>query len=346
MSRRTLLPLAFFLAIFSVTIAVTGGFIASPFGVRVSARSPLPAAALALGAIAAWLAAALRARAIHDDLSAVNAWLSIHAPAVIATTAGLAGAIAIRYGSYSAGGSDASGYLSQAMMFGRGQLMRPEPLVAIATWPDAATTLAPLGWRAALEPGLQVPTYAVGLPLLMTPLHALGGLPAASLVVAASFAIAVWATGRLALKLADPAAALLASVWLATSPVALIEAVQQMSDVPVTAAWLVCWLLITRPGNSNDAGRFAWAGVAAATAVLIRPNLAPLAAVPALWAMRSSVRSARRILQPGRAGRLCCGLSAMALLWLAVAIGIRNRRRDLCGIQHRAECGFVRALAT
>jgi hypothetical protein len=257
----------------------------------VSARSPLPSAAAALGAIVAWLVLARRVRAIRDDLLQADAWLAAHTPVLLATIAGLAGAIAIRYGSYSAAGSDASGYLSQAVMIAHGQLMRAEPLAAIADWPDAATTLAPLGWRAALEPGRQVPTYAVGLPLFMAPLHALGGLSAAFLIVAASFAAAVWATGQIALRTGGPAAALLASVWLATSPVALVEGVQPMSDVPVTAAWLTCWLVITGKGGGREDTRGWLAGVAAAVAVLIRPNLAPLAAVPALWLLRKSAHS-------------------------------------------------------
>ena len=290
-SRRILLPLAFFLATFSLAIYVTGGFVASPLGLRVSARSPMPSAIAALAAMAAWMIVAARAGAIRDDLLHAEVWLSAHASVRIATIAGLAGAIAIRYGSYSAAGSDASGYLSQAVMLGSGELMRAEPLTAVANWPDAAATLAPLGWRAAMEPGLQVPTYAVGLPLLMTPLHAVGGLSAAALVAAASLAVAVWATGRVALQVAGPPAAAIAAVWLATSPVALIQSMQPMSDMPVTAAWLVCWLLVLPNATVSPLPRSAAAGIAAGLAILIRPNLAPLAAIPALWLMRRSTCS-------------------------------------------------------
>jgi hypothetical protein len=67
----------------------------------------------------------------------------------------------------------------------------------------------------------------------------------------------------------------MAAAWLATSPVALVESMQVMSDVPVTAAWLLCWWLAARD-------RPVAAGGAAALAILIRPNLAPLAVLPAL----------------------------------------------------------------
>jgi hypothetical protein len=113
----------------------------------------------------------------------------------------------------------------------------------------------------------------------MAPFHAAGGAPAASLVVPLSFALLVVAGAALAYRMAGAgsASALIAAVWLATSPVALVESMQIMSDVPVTAAWLLCWWLVFC--NRPLAG-----GVAAACAVLIRPNLAPLALLPALCA--------------------------------------------------------------
>ena len=49
-----------------------------------------------------------------------------------------------------------------------------------------------------------------------------------------------------------------------------------MSDVPVTAAWMLCF------AARASRQRRSWAGVACAIAVLIRPNLAPLAIVPFL----------------------------------------------------------------
>lgn len=133
-----------------------------------------------------------------------------------------------------------------------------EDLTSVQSWPDAVQTVAPLGWRAASDPNYQVPTYAVGLPMLMAPLHAAGGLIAALLIVPVSFALAVWATGVLALRIAGPLAAILAALWLATSPVALIEAMQPMSDVPVTAAWLMCWLILLRREAGTDLLMRAW----------------------------------------------------------------------------------------
>jgi hypothetical protein len=61
----------------------------------------------------------------------------------------------------------------------------------------------------------------------------------------------------------------------------LHQSIQPMSDVPVTAAWMLCFVMLCRGGSSDPP-----AGVACALAVLIRPNLAPLAIVPLLIARR------------------------------------------------------------
>jgi hypothetical protein len=286
-----------FLAV-SLALLATGGFTASVFGVRVSAHSPLPSAAGAALALSVWLVVARRAKTVSADLLRLHAWIERQARAIVLTIAALSGAAAVFFGTFSAAGSDASGYLSQAAMLSAGRLSREEPLAAVANWPDARTTLAPLGWRAGAGT-TQVPTYAVGLPLLTAIPHALGGAIAASLVVSVSAALAVWFAARLAMLLAGGAAGVLAAVWIATVPVHIWGSIQPMSDVPVTAAWLACWLWIAktaalrqaqgRPERSRGAEKgtvpfmAVFASLAGAIAVLIRPNLAPLAAMPWLY---------------------------------------------------------------
>ncbi len=302
MARRALLALSFLLTTVSLTLFITGGFVTSVLGIRVSARSPVPAAAGAVLALGAWAFVAGRARARADDLARIDEALGDRAPLIILVVAGLAAAVTVHYGTFSAAGSDASGYLSQAAMLADGQLSHREPMATVADWADAASTIAPLGWRA-FGADEQVPTYPVGLPLLMAPLHAVGGTLAACLIVPLSLFAAVWATGTLAHRLAGPAAAVLAAVWFATSPIALVAGMQPMGDVPVTAAWLVCWVTVLGSDRVNPAtvvgpawpglqrgsragvpfGRAIFGGFAAAAAVLIRPNLAPLVVVPAAY---------------------------------------------------------------
>jgi hypothetical protein len=281
-ARRLLLPASFLLATFGLVILVSGGFVTSVFGMRVSARSPAPSLGVALALLAAWVLMARHSRAVGPDLFAADQWIARNASTVVAVIAILASVVAAVFNSLGASGADSSGYLSQAAMLQRGEMEHHEALTAVADWPDAAATLEAHGWRAGMAAGKQVPTYPIGLSLLMVPAHALGGGVAASMMVPLCFAIAIWATGALAFRLAGPYASIVAAVWLATSPVALVEAMQVMSDVPVMAAWMLCWYFAVRE-------RSAAAGAAAAVAVLIRPNLAPLAVVPALYLLRAGV---------------------------------------------------------
>jgi hypothetical protein len=140
--------------------------------------------------------------------------------------------------------------------------------------------MTPLGWRPAdfgdYQPinELQVPTYPPGLPLLMAVPHAVAGLDGANAVVIAAAAICVWAVGMLA----GAVAGIIAAVMIAFSPVFLYQSFQPMSDVPVTAAWMLTFLLVRGVGPSGPKSLLG--GIACALAVLIRPNLAPLAIVP------------------------------------------------------------------
>jgi hypothetical protein len=278
-SRDRLAPLFFAVASLTICFALlaTGGFQTTVFGVRVSARSPLVAGGIAAVLLVVWFLLARRRRAVAADLAHVSIWLDTHARTVVLFIAAGSGSVAVAFATFSAAGSDPSGYFSQAAMLARGALTEDEPLAALANWPDAPATLAPLGWVATGT--TQVPTYAVGLPLLMAMAHNVGGTIAASLVVSLSAALAVWFAARLAMLLGGGAAGVLAAAGLATMPVFLYESIQPMPDVPVTAAWLAVWFYGSR--------RRAWlAGLALATAVLIRPNLAPLALVPVLAGLK------------------------------------------------------------
>ena len=282
--RHLLLAAAVGLAIVATILAASGGFRTTVGGFRISARSPVAATVAALLAAAAWFWLARQARAIATDLEAWWAATERHATRIIGAVALAAAIIASTFATRSAAGADASGYLSQAAVTALGgfpplyldQLARDIP--ALDGW---ITT--PLGWRPSefqtdidFGPAWQVPTYPPGLPLLMAIPHAVAGIDGANAVVIASAAIAVWATGMLARGVAG----IVASLLLGMSPVFLYQSIQPMSDVPVTAAWVVSFLLLAR-------GKVDWlAGIACALAVLIRPNLAPLAIVPLLISRR------------------------------------------------------------
>jgi hypothetical protein len=316
-------------------VAATGGFVTTVLGVRVSSRSPVPAFVLSLVSLLAWFMAARRSGAVTADVLAVDRTLAQRTAWVVGIIAGLGAVLAVSFHSFSASGADASGYLSYAALLVNGALRRPEPLTSIAAWADGPATLAPLGWRAALEPGLQVPTYAIGLPLLLAPFHAVGGAVAASFVVSLALAVAIWAAASLADRLAGAPAAVIAAVWMATSPVALIGSMQVMSDVPVTAAWLVCWLLAF-------SSRPLAAGGAAALAVLIRPNLAPLALLPALYVTLKDDRADR--LRQGFSAQVARAPSGLGIAHVSQS-SARNSRPDTpADIAQPAGPGFSRGI--
>ncbi|HEX7140651.1 MAG TPA: hypothetical protein VF219_22555, partial [Vicinamibacterales bacterium] len=71
------------------------------------------------------------------------------------------------------------------------------------------------------------------------------------------------------------------------SPLWIFHSLVPMSDVPVTAWWLLAWVLALSPAPVGAVG----AGIASAAAILTRPNIVPLTMVLALFiTVRSGVR--------------------------------------------------------
>lgn len=280
LGRRAVLAIAVALAAAAILLAVSGGFRITVGGLRISARSPIAASVAALITATWWLYLARRERAIAADLEKCWSAAERNASRFIGVIALASVIVAATFATRSAAGADASGYLSQADMWAKGESFHftwgavSEPF----QFPDHDAWLTtPLGWRPHdLTAGqVQVPTYPPGLPLLMAVPHTAAGLQGANGVVIAAAGISVWATGMLA----GGVAGIIAAILIAFSPVFLYQSLQPMSDVPVTAAWLVCFLLINRGGKPSGVSSLL-AGMACAIAVLIRPNLAPLAIVP------------------------------------------------------------------
>lgn len=278
--------MAAFLAALAVIVAVSGGFRTTVGGLRISARSPLPILFLALINFTTWWSWARRAQSAGADLEAVWRGIERHSRRIVFAIAIVVTLVAAIFSTRSAAGADASGYLSQAAEWAVSQ--PPLHLDAITgEYPELRGWITtPLGWRPTpdddmLEPA-QVPTYPPGLPLLMAMPHAIAGVNGAVMVVILSAAVAVIGTGALASQLGGGVAGLLAALMLALAPAFVFQSIQPMSDVPVTAAWLVCLCFAVRTDPRASIG----AGLASAIAILIRPNLAPLAIVPLFLAER------------------------------------------------------------
>jgi len=227
----------------------------------------------------------------------------------------------VSFGTFAASGADPYGYLSEANLLLAGQLRSPQDL-ADAPWPEPLWTLSPLGYRPATVPGAIVPTYPPGLPLLFAGARAAGGPCAPFYVVPLAGALLVWLTYRMGRRLLPAPAALTAALLVAVSAPFLFQLMWPMSDVPVAALWLAAALLAvgtdgpnagragipfdsapaTRLGQGEQAGPHDLselpaqplaAGLVASLAILVRPNLAPLAGV-CLLASIAKMESGRR----------------------------------------------------
>ena len=254
----------------AAVIDATGGVDWALGPLRIRAHSPwrLLGAGVGMSGAALWWGGARMRSAMARAWEKPDRYASWIAAAAAMAVA----AFGLSKGTWTAGGADAYGYVSQALLWLKGLPLQPEPLAAVVPWPLAELTLAPLGYQPGVEPGLIVPTYPPGLPLTMAAFAQVGGTGAAYWVVPVLGAAAVWFTYLLGRRCANAASGAAAALLLAASPVFLHQLVQPMSDVPVTAWWLLSlW--------GAAAGLPAVAGIGAAAAVLTRPNLAPVVAL-------------------------------------------------------------------
>jgi hypothetical protein len=158
------------------------------------------------------------------------------------------GIAALVFGTYAAGGADSFGYISQAELIAHGRLTEPMPSDPAFDWPDVPATLTPLAFTRGPDPRVLVPVYPPGLPLLMAPLSWIHP-SAVFLVVPLCAAFTLWGCVRFGTELEDTQAGTLGALLLSVSPTFLLQAMQPMSDVPVTAAWLAAMLLARRPSR-------------------------------------------------------------------------------------------------
>jgi len=275
------------------------------------------------------LAATLAAlRAVQARADRLSRW----APVVIAALSLGVLSTGIRYGIRAAGVSDVYGYVSQAELWEKGNLHVPIPerLVSVLPWPDAVQSVAPLGYRPGVSGHDLVPIYSPGLPLLMALFRRILGSEGQYYVGPVAGMLAIWitfwlgrhVTGRVSVGVA-------ASVVLAASPPFLSSLVWPMSDLPVSVAWTVALYLALRGSVRASLA----SGAAAALAVLIRPNLAPLAVIfvaGLLW---------RAIAERGIRPSALWPMLAFAAGILPAVIGIALLNSDLYGSPLRSGYG-------
>ena len=282
--RRVIYMLAVLAPLWGLISLTVGGFVWRFGPVRLSSNNA--ARPIVIGAVAAVY---YLLRSSRDDQASDGLWLvkigkrlAVLAIPIVVALGFVAGAY---FGSYAASESDAYGYLSQARLWLRGDLLVRQPNVTEFDWPDRALIFSPFGYRPISEDGTIVPTYAPGLPMLMAAFHVFGEngpffvVPIfASLALACTYLLGQRATG-------SKVAGVLATLFLLTSPTFLTHETLPMSDVVAAAGWsVVCVMALREPVPRPLA-----AGLFAGAALLVRPNLLLLGLAPIIgWACAPS----------------------------------------------------------
>jgi hypothetical protein len=183
-------------------------------------------------------------------------------------------AFGVAKGTWAVGGSDSSCYGLMAQAFASGGLQPSSPLAVEAPWPDAQRTLAPGGFiPSPVRSDAASPICAPGMSVLMAPLAALFGRDAIFWLVPFSGAVLVWSAFVLARRLAGGVSGVTAAILTATSPIVLFQVVQPMNDVLAAALWIAAFAVLFSLRQPIVVGMLV------GLAILVRPNLAPLALV-------------------------------------------------------------------
>jgi hypothetical protein len=263
----------------SIVLALTGGVDLRHSGIPFSSRDWFRPAIVTL---VATLIFTTRHRAA---VIAWIAWLARHgvrgAPAVaIALSCGVF-FVGMKYGSHVASNADSYGYVSQAWLWANGgDLTIEQPFATEMSLPYGDFPFAPLGYRPSLGGGGIVPTYAPGLPILMAALMFPFGECGPYLVVPLLGGLLVWVTYKIGERVTSSRPlGFAAAVLMASSPTFLFMLMPPMSDVPVAALFCSAVLAALTPMR----GRAFVTGLLVGLSVLVRPNLAPMAAVFAVY---------------------------------------------------------------
>jgi Dolichyl-phosphate-mannose-protein mannosyltransferase len=264
----------------AVMIGVTGGFNVRLGRVLVRSHSALVPGLVALACLAA---AGWTGRA-GEALAGLTDAIDRRSAAIAAAAAIAGGVLGLAWGTYVAGGPDSYCYLNQAEMFARGDVREVQPLANRAPWPNHLDPFVPVGHvPAAGVSDAIVPMCAPGYPLMMAAARLAAGRGAMFLVVPLLGGLAIWVTSLLGRDVGGRTCGALSAVLLASSPTFLYQVVQPMTDVPAAALWTIALYLALCGKNEPASMRQSIAtGAVTGLAVLVRPNLVPVAGVIAL----------------------------------------------------------------
>jgi hypothetical protein len=255
MARRFLYVIACVAPVWAVITYATDGVTLHLGGLRLKATEPVRP--LIVGVFAAAIYVWRYSREAYDT---DGVWLMaflrraavVAAPVIIL----LGCAIGIYSGSFTAGGSDAYGYVSQAGLWLKGSLRIEQPWVQQFSWPEREVTFAPLGYRPISPNGTIVPTYASGLPILMAVFQGLLGAngPVLRRPRAGDAGVVVYLFTWQGSEW-QPAGWCARSVALTHVAGFSRTLLLPMSDVPVAAGWTLVALLALKKTRDPPAGR-------------------------------------------------------------------------------------------
>ena len=324
--RRGAVVVAVAAASWALAVWYTGGIQFSAAGLPVSSRDPLGPLTVAIVAAIAWAVLAGPAR-VRARVATAAAHLSPSRLALI--LAGTTTALALADNAWTAAGSDAYAYVTQADLLRQWRLSVPVVIPEATPWPNALATLTPLGHGAAHGGAALAPITPPGLAILMAGLAGVAGHCAQFLVAPMGAGALVWATFLVGRRAGSDGIGLAAAWLLATSPVMVMMAKSVMSDVPASAFWALAIAgalrsVGTRPRDVGGDGPAVWAalgaGLSASMAILVRPNLAPLAAVIGGWLLWHSGRGRRSRLAPAVAFAAGAVPGALGVAWFQFAL--------------------------
>ena len=145
-------------------------------------------------------------------------------------------------------------------------------------------------------------------------------------------ALLVWLTFLAARALAGPLAGAMAAVLIATSPMVLYQVVQPMNDITTAALWMATFVALI---HRHDWGA---AGVCCGVALLVRPNLLPLAVVAGFCRVGSLESGAERLRFGLAVSVRTTGFVAeRRAVWQSVSDRIRSARTPVQRVRDSAE---------
>ncbi|MEM9159037.1 MAG: hypothetical protein AAGB46_08290 [Verrucomicrobiota bacterium] len=177
-----------------------------------------------------------------------------------------------RFGAPVAGGSDSSGYLNFARSLGDGKMLIEQRVPdGLDLWEGGERLFYPLGYRNPGD-GSLVPTYPIGMPLMMAPLLKLFGLEMGiRLLLAAVVGLAGWGFWKLGRNWGvSGISVFFGMAAMFVSPLFFLAALSPMTDA--LSLCLAVWTIFFSIRSPASLWWAVLAGIALGMAVLVRPT--------------------------------------------------------------------------